>query len=177
MEWIPTSAIPLHTSMHQASLERIGLLRQRLQEAGAWDPKRHDDHALRRFLRARGGDIEAAMKMWLARSGSAPMSVLLQGKRECLWNHSDGVLRGLHRPCIPPLSLSWRDKMRADTIMDESIMSPEQRVKLIRLYPHGLHGVDVEGRPVLVYLLGGTDVQRLKAEFSEPLLRRHHVQV
>ena len=79
--------------------------------------------------------------------------------------------------CAPPPSLIWRDKMRADTIMDESIMSLEQRERLINLYPHGLHGVDVEGRPVLVYLLGYTDVQRLKAEFTEPLLRRHHVQV
>ena len=98
----------------QTSPEKISLLRRQLLEAGAWEPLHgvgHDEHALRRFLRARGGDVEAAKKMWLA-------------------------------------SMAWRDAMMADSILDERLMSGQQRDRLLKLYPHGLHGVDAMGHPV-----------------------------
>ena len=45
-------------------------------------------------------------------------------------------------------SLAWRERMGADSILEERLMSEEQQARLLTLYPHGLHGVDAMGRPV-----------------------------
>ena len=89
-----------------AMQEKLASLRGQLLDAGAWDASRHDDHALARFLRARGWDTEAAKRMWLA-------------------------------------SLAWRVAVGADGILEEQLMSPQREARLRKLYPHGLHGVDV----------------------------------
>ena len=89
-----------------AMQEKLASLRGQLLDAGAWDASRHDDHALARFLRARGWDIEAAKRMWLA-------------------------------------SLAWRVAVGADGILEEQLMSSQREARLRKLYPHGLHGVDV----------------------------------
>ncbi|GAX82292.1 hypothetical protein CEUSTIGMA_g9721.t1 [Chlamydomonas eustigma] len=121
-------------------VEKIASLKSQLfKEPGAWDPTKHDENALRRFLKARGWEVEAAKRMWLS-------------------------------------SVTWRKQWDADTILETQVLTPQQEKRLLRLYPHGLHGIDAQGRPVLVYRIGATDVIALKNEFPEALLKRKHVQ-
>lgn len=42
-------------------------------------------------------------------------------------------------------------------------------------YPHGLHKTDRQGRPVLVYMLGNTNLEALKAATSESRLQLLHI--
>jgi hypothetical protein len=98
-----------------------------------------DAYSARRFLKARGWDLQEAKRMWMG-------------------------------------MLTWRIEWGADGILDSVLMSDQQQRRLQAIYPHGLHGVDMAGHPVLIYRLGMTDTAALKKEFSETLLRKFHVQ-
>jgi hypothetical protein len=40
-------------------------------------------------------------------------------------------------------SMAWRTSFGADKMLDEHVLTPERRKRLIDLFPHGLHGVDM----------------------------------
>ncbi|KAG1677233.1 hypothetical protein FOA52_013432 [Chlamydomonas sp. UWO 241] len=72
--------------------------------------------------------------------------------------------------------LKWRAAVGADGVLERQLLSSERRARFNALYPHGLHGVDAQGRPVLIYRLGTTNVAGLKKEFPDALLQELHVQ-
>lgn len=94
-----------------------------------------DAYSARRFLKARGWDLQEAKRMWMG-------------------------------------MLEWRIQWGADGILDSALLSDQQQRRLQAIYPHGLHGVDLAGRPVLIYRLGVTNAAALKKEFEEALLRK-----
>lgn len=63
-------------------------------------------HALKRFLKARNWDAQAAEAMW---------------SQQC----------------------EWREKMKVEALLSQSVLSKTQQRRLMQLYPHGLHGIDV----------------------------------
>ncbi|KAG1675981.1 hypothetical protein FOA52_014225 [Chlamydomonas sp. UWO 241] len=71
----------------------------------------------------------------------------------------------------------WRITFKADAMLDSPALTPERKRRLIELFPHGLHGVDLEGRPVLIYRLGITQLSKTLKEFDVPTLQRCHVQL
>mmetsp|Transcript_39293 Transcript_39293/g.116925 ORF Transcript_39293/g.116925 Transcript_39293/m.116925 type:complete len:317 (-) Transcript_39293:625-1575(-) len=71
----------------------------------------------------------------------------------------------------------WRREFGADAMLDKDVLEPERKKRLLGLFPHGLHGVDKEGRPVLVYQLGETKLSAVLSEFDELTLQRVHVQL
>ncbi|KAL1917368.1 uncharacterized protein VTP21DRAFT_5024 [Calcarisporiella thermophila] len=58
-----TGRLDTLTPMQEVALERF---RSELQQGGYFDPSRHDDHCLLRFLRARKFDLDATKAMFIA---------------------------------------------------------------------------------------------------------------
>jgi hypothetical protein len=62
-----------------------------------------------------------------------------------------------------------------DTIATDFVFS--ERETVLSVYPHGLHNVDVEGRPVLVYRFGAVDLEALNKTTTQQRLTQFHIQV
>jgi hypothetical protein len=41
-------------------------------------------------------------------------------------------------------NVAWRKQWDADSILQAQVLTPQQEKRLLRLYPHGLHGVDLQ---------------------------------
>jgi hypothetical protein len=52
-----------------------------------------------------------------------------------------------------------------------------EKAKVLAAYPHGLHKVDREGRPVLVYRFGAVDLDTLEKVTTQERLTLFHIQV
>eukprot|EP00798_Chlamydomonas_sp_ICE-L_P016166 gene16166-22327_t len=73
-------------------------------------------------------------------------------------------------------SMEWRKLWHADQILEMTVLTAEQKARVLQIYPHGLHKTDHKGRPVLIYKLGQTNASALRSEFDADLLKRFHIQ-
>ena len=73
--------------------------------------------------------------------------------------------------------INWRAEEKVDSILNEALLTQDQQIRFMKLFPHGLAGVDSKGQPVLIYRVGKTDSVALLAEFSEKTRVRIHIQL
>lgn len=73
--------------------------------------------------------------------------------------------------------LAWRKEWGVDHMLDKQVLSEQQQKRLMEIFPHGLHGIDHKGRPILIYRMGDMDLNAVTAEFPEIILQRFHIQM
>ncbi|PAN20723.1 hypothetical protein PAHAL_3G406400 [Panicum hallii] len=112
-------------------------LRQALAARDLLPPKFDDKHTMRRFLKARGFDIDKTIDMWSE-------------------------------------MLKWRKEFGADSILTDFVFDELEDVLLY--YPHGFHGVDRDGRPIYIEILGKVDPNKLLNVTTVERFLKYHVQ-
>ncbi|CAN6328918.1 unnamed protein product [Urochloa humidicola] len=112
-------------------------LRQALAARDLLPAKFDDKYTMRRFLKARGFDIDKTIDMWSE-------------------------------------MLKWRNEFGADTILTDFVFDELEDVLLY--YPHGFHGVDRDGRPIYIEILGKVDPTKLLNATTVERFVKYHVQ-
>ncbi|OEL33993.1 Phosphatidylinositol/phosphatidylcholine transfer protein SFH9 [Dichanthelium oligosanthes] len=141
-------------------------LRQALATRGLLPPKFDDKYTMRRFLKARGFDIDKTIDMW---------SEMLKWRSEF---GADSILTlGLLGGCIA--SIAWVTAPFGLCDNNEDIFQDfvfDELEDVLLYYPHGFHGADRDGRPIYIEILGKVDPTKLLNVTTVERFLKYHVQ-